>query len=93
VISSAREDIYFAQKDRELIAQLREKDQQELEGTILELCHLRCPKCGRKLEETIYRDVRIDRCIGCGGYGSTRASWSPWRPRHTRAGWVSCCPA
>ncbi len=46
---------------------MREKDQQELEGAILELCHLRCPKCGRKLEETIYRDVRIDRCIGCGG--------------------------
>jgi ferredoxin len=59
--------LYFAPQDRELIAQLREKDQQELEGAILELCHLHCPKCGRKLEETIYRDVRIDRCIGCGG--------------------------
>ena len=34
---------------------------------ILELCRLRCPKCACKLEESSYSDVRIDRCIGCGG--------------------------
>jgi ferredoxin len=66
-IERAREDIYFAQKDRELLAQLRVKDQQELEEAILELCRLRCPKCARKLDETRYNNVRIDRCIGCGG--------------------------
>ena len=66
-VEHAREDIYFAQKDRELIARLREKDQQELEQAILELCYMRCPKCGRKLEETIYQKVCIDRCTGCGG--------------------------
>ena len=66
-VERAREDIYFAQKDRELIAKLREKDQQELEQAILELCRWRCPKCGRRLEETVYRAVRIDRCTDCGG--------------------------
>ncbi|HEX9870684.1 MAG TPA: zf-TFIIB domain-containing protein [Candidatus Tectomicrobia bacterium] len=66
-VERAREDIYFAQKDRELIAQLREKGQQELEQGILELCSMRCPTCGRKLEETVYQHVRIDRCTGCGG--------------------------
>jgi hypothetical protein len=66
-VERAREDIYFAQKDREIIAQLREKDQQGLEGAILALCGMRCPKCGRKLEETLYHQVRIDRCTGCGG--------------------------
>jgi len=66
-VERAREAIYFAQKDRELIARLREKDQQELERAILELCYMRCPKCGRKLEETVYQKVRIDRCTGCGG--------------------------
>jgi hypothetical protein len=66
-VERAKEDIYFAQKDRELLAQLREKGQQELEQAILELCSMRCPKCGRKLEETVYRRVRIDRCTGCGG--------------------------
>jgi Transcription factor zinc-finger len=65
--STPGEDIYFAQKDRELIARLREKDQQELEQAILELCSMRCPKCGRKLEETVYQNVRIDRCTGCSG--------------------------
>jgi len=66
-VERAREDIYFAQKDRELIAKLREKDQQELERAILELCWMRCPKCGRKLEEMSYLKIRIDRCVGCGG--------------------------
>jgi hypothetical protein len=46
---------------------LREKDHQELGQAILELCSMRCPKCGRKLEETVYQKVRIDRCTGCGG--------------------------
>jgi hypothetical protein len=66
-VERAREDIYFAQKDRELIAKLREKDQKELEQAILELCAMRCPRCGRKLAETTYRKVRIDRCSGCRG--------------------------
>jgi hypothetical protein len=66
-VERAREDIYFAQKDRELIAQLREKGRQELKQAILELCSMRCPKCGRKLEETVYQNVRIDRCAACGG--------------------------
>ncbi len=66
-VERAREDIYFTQKDRELIARLREKDQEELERAILEICAMRCPKCGRKLEETSYQKVRIDRCMKCGG--------------------------
>jgi Zn-finger nucleic acid-binding protein len=39
----------------------------EIEQAILELCSMRGPKCGRKLEETVYQHVRIDRCTGCGG--------------------------
>lgn len=66
-VEHARQNIYFARKERELIAQLREKDQPELEHAVLDLCAMCCPKCGRKLEETMYHKVRIDRCAGCGG--------------------------
>ena len=66
-VERARADIYFAQKDRELVAHLREEEQQALEHGILELYSMRCPKCGRKLEETTHQKVRIDRCTGCGG--------------------------
>jgi hypothetical protein len=52
-VERAREAIYFAQKDCELIAHLRDRGQQGLEQAILELCAMRCPKCGRKLEETV----------------------------------------
>lgn len=87
-VERAREDIYFAQKDRELIAKLREKDQRELEQAILELCHLRCPKCGRKLEETVYRDVRIDRCTGCGGVWLDPGELEALAPEEHQ-GWLS----
>jgi hypothetical protein len=66
-VERAREDIYFAQKDRELIARLREQEQAELERAVLELCRMRCPKCGGDLEEIRYRKVWIDRCTRCGG--------------------------
>lgn len=46
---------------------LRTTTRQAPRQAILELCHPRCPKCGRKLVETVYRSVRVDRCSGCGG--------------------------
>jgi len=63
----AREDIYFAQQDRELIARLSQKHEEDLKRAILQLCAMRCPRCGRKLEETSYQQIRIDRCTGCRG--------------------------
>jgi len=87
-VERAREDIYFARKDRELIAQLREKDQRELEQAILELSSMRCPKCGRKLEELLYQQVRIDRCVGCGGVWLDPGELETLAPaEHT--GWLS----
>ena len=83
-VERAREGIYFAQKDREIIAQLREKDQQELERAVLELCSMRCPKCGRKLEEILYPKVHIDRCTGCGVVWLDPGELETWRPEeHT----------
>jgi TFIIB-like protein len=68
-VERTREDIYIAQKDPELIAQLRDKGQRELEQAILDLCSMRYPRCGRKLEETVYQHVRINPCTSCGGVG------------------------
>ena len=66
-VEPAGEDIYCAQKDCEPIPRPREKEQEELKRAVVDLCRLRCPKCGRKLEEIRYRKVWIDRCTGCGG--------------------------
>jgi hypothetical protein len=86
-VERAREDIDFAQKDRELIGQLREKGQQELDQAIVDPCSMRCPKCGRKLGETVYQHVCIDRCTGCGGVGLDPGELEALAPEaHT--GWL-----
>lgn len=59
----AKEDIYFAQHDRELIeklkAQLQKADQQEPK--------LHCPKCPGLLETYTFQGFALDRCLNCGG--------------------------
>jgi hypothetical protein len=70
----SKEDEYFHRKDRELIAQLKEKsDAQraklEVENRKNEYW-MRCPKCGSEMKEEKYGEqVLVDRCTSpsCGG--------------------------
>jgi Zn-finger nucleic acid-binding protein len=59
----AKEDIYFAQKDRELIqkikSQLQRVDKQESK--------IHCPKCPGILETYTFHGFVLDRCQKCGG--------------------------
>jgi hypothetical protein len=58
-----REDIYFAERHRHLLAELCDKIK-KVEGTGNEL---RCPKCSGVLDTyTLYGFV-LDRCARCGG--------------------------
>ena len=49
----------------------RVRDQDELsdeERERLRALHwMRCPKCGLHLDEITFRDVKVDKCFGCGG--------------------------
>jgi tRNA(Ile2) C34 agmatinyltransferase TiaS len=58
----AKEDIYFAEHDRELIekikAQLQRADKQE---------SLHCPKCPGSLESYTFQGFALERCQNCGG--------------------------
>lgn len=58
----AKEDIFFAERDRELLeklrAQLRKVDGAET---------LRCLKCPGKLESYIFHGITLERCQECGG--------------------------
>ena len=62
-VERAKEDIYFAEQDQELIAklkgQLQKVDQTEVE--------LRCPKCLGRLETYTFQGFVLDRCDKCGG--------------------------
>jgi tRNA(Ile2) C34 agmatinyltransferase TiaS len=63
LVERAKEDIYFAERDRELLeklrAQLRRVERVEAETY--------CPKCPGKLESYTFQGIGLDRCHECGG--------------------------
>jgi Zn-finger nucleic acid-binding protein len=64
LVERAKEDIYFAEKDRELIEKLkaRLKKIERKDGSAL-----RCPKCQGVLETYLFMDFVLDRCAECQG--------------------------
>ncbi len=69
----AKEDIYFAARDREVLAKLRGQLRK------VETTHapLKCPKCPGSLETFTFHSVTLDRCQDCHGvwmdYGELEA--------------------
>jgi uncharacterized protein len=86
LLERAKEDIYFAQKDRELIEKLRA----QLKKVEKEANELRCPKCRGLLETYTFQGFILDRCQVCGGIWLdngelegiakkiNRSPWSAW---------------
>lgn len=66
LLERAREDIYFAAKDRELIEKLRAA-LKKVEETRPEGQVPVCPKCRGKLEGYTFMEFSLDRCPDCGG--------------------------
>jgi hypothetical protein len=62
LVERAKEDIYFAERDRELMAKLRGKLQK-----VPAAADLRCPKCSAALESYTFEGFALDRCSGCAG--------------------------
>jgi hypothetical protein len=62
LVERAKEDIYFAQRDHELIEKLRSQLQK-----VETLKELHCPKCSGLLETHTFRGFLLDRCQNCGG--------------------------
>jgi len=63
----AQEDEYFVKKERELVAKLKTKQEEEAKAEIKKSCYMHCPKCGEKLKERHFRKIVIDQCSGCQG--------------------------
>ena len=63
LVERAKEDIYFAEQDRALIAKLKAQ-LQKVEKTPTEL---RCPKCPGILETFTFQGFILDRCNTCHG--------------------------
>lgn len=62
LVERAKEDIYFAERDRELLEKLR-RDLRRVERSD----QTRCPKCSGSLEGYTFQGVALDRCNACEG--------------------------
>ena len=66
LLERAREDVYFAEKNRELLDKLKrrleraQQSQRENPG-------LKCPRCGLHLYNSVVMDSLVNRCAACGG--------------------------
>ena len=63
LVERAKEDMYFAEQDQELIAKLKGQ-LQKVDQTAIDL---RCPKCPGRLETYTFQGFALDRCDKCGG--------------------------
>ncbi|MEO8216477.1 MAG: zf-TFIIB domain-containing protein [Acidobacteriota bacterium] len=68
---SKNEDEYFVRRDlekkkqweSERLARMADEERKQLRETH----YMKCPKCGMDLHEFELEDVKIDRCVSCGG--------------------------
>ena len=58
----AREDTFFAKRDRELLQKLKAQPGAQEAEAVRELAHMRCPKCGERLTTRTQLDIEIDAC-------------------------------
>jgi Zn-finger nucleic acid-binding protein len=63
LVERAKEDIYFAERDREVIEKLRAQ-LRRVENASAEL---RCPKCHGLWASYTYEGFVLERCNDCGG--------------------------
>ncbi len=68
------EQRYFAERDRELIAKLRQAHVAEQEETFYDLVRFRCPQCGERLHQHAFHAVTVEECTSCHGVWLDQAS-------------------
>ena len=61
-VEKGREDKFFADRDRELLAKLKGQTQSQQEQAVRDLAGGRCPRCGDRLVTRSHLDVEIDAC-------------------------------
>jgi len=63
LVERAKEDVYFAERDREIIEKLRS----QLRKVENAEASVHCPKCPGKLDSYTFEGFVLDRCHECGG--------------------------
>lgn len=67
----SKESEYFARIEAERLKSLQEEQHQQMaleeKKRLQQLHFMHCPKCGTKMFEVDYQNVKIDRCSECHG--------------------------
>jgi hypothetical protein len=63
-LERAREDKYFADRDRELVEKMRHRPE---EPKTTPQAQIACPKCRVALTQAKYLGVTVEECPSCGG--------------------------
>jgi uncharacterized protein with PIN domain len=83
----ADENVFFARRDDELVAQLRAATNEAARRRILERAHLRCPDCGAGLVRATHHGVAIEECPDGHGLWLTAAELRTLA-RRERNSWI-----
>ena len=87
-VEKAREDIYFAERDRTLVEQLRRSKESGDEAAEKQAAHMRCPKCGERLTQRHLHGIEIEECPGCHGIWLDQGEAEKIGRRETE-GWIA----
>jgi hypothetical protein len=82
----AREDQFFAKRDKELIEKLRHDQEKEFKQDLKAAGTMTCPRCGGALRARTEHDVRLDECPACGGLWLDRGEFEALA-RREEEGW------
>jgi hypothetical protein len=87
-VQKAREDEYFARRDRDLISKLRTTLSEDEKNAIREFARMRCPKDLEPLAHVEHLGVQLEECPKCKGIFLDRGELEQLQKREA-AGWLS----
>jgi len=84
----AEENRYFAERDRELLAKLKQQQSSAGEVALRQQALMRCPKCGEKLVSLRRHEVTVEECPSCRGMWLDRGELETLA-RREHEGWLA----
>jgi ribosomal protein S27AE len=87
-LEHAREDKFFAERDRDLVEKMRTQEASKQAAGARAGAEMRCPKCGEGLATANHFGVNVEECSNCGGVWLDRGELDELA-KHESDGWLA----